>query len=95
MEAPEEFARLCRAEWPRLVGALTLWTGDRGLAEELAKRRSFACASVGSAYDLNQRGHDCHPRSGHHVDLRRHALQNLKRGQIGQQGLAAVALTSL
>jgi len=37
MEAPEELVRLCRAEWPRLVGALSLWTGDRGVAEELAQ----------------------------------------------------------
>jgi RNA polymerase sigma-70 factor (ECF subfamily) len=37
MEAPEDLARLCRAEWPRLVGALSLWTGDRGVAEELAQ----------------------------------------------------------
>ena len=37
MEAPEELTRLCRAEWPRLVGALSLWTGDRATAEELAQ----------------------------------------------------------
>lgn len=35
--APEDFARFCRAEHPRLVGALTLLTGDRMVAEELAQ----------------------------------------------------------
>jgi RNA polymerase sigma-70 factor (ECF subfamily) len=27
----------CRSEWPRLVGSLSLYTGDRFLAEELAQ----------------------------------------------------------
>lgn len=32
-----EQAAFCRREHPRLVGALTLYSGDRGLAEELAQ----------------------------------------------------------
>jgi len=31
------FDDLCRAEHPRLVGALSLYVGDRGVAEELAQ----------------------------------------------------------
>lgn len=34
---PGEAARFCDAEYPHLVGALTLYTGDRYLAEELAQ----------------------------------------------------------
>jgi RNA polymerase sigma-70 factor (ECF subfamily) len=40
-----EFAAFCEAEWPRLVGALYLSTGDRALAEDLAQEtllRAFA-----------------------------------------------------
>ena len=38
MAAPlGEFEDLCRAQYPRLVGALGLQTGDRELAEELAQ----------------------------------------------------------
>jgi RNA polymerase sigma-70 factor (ECF subfamily) len=36
-EPPDDLAELCRAEWPRLVGTLTLLTGDRAVAEELAQ----------------------------------------------------------
>ncbi len=32
-----DFDELCRAEHPRLVGALALYLGDRGVAEELAQ----------------------------------------------------------
>lgn len=32
-----DFDELCRAEHPRLVGALSLYLGDRGIAEELAQ----------------------------------------------------------
>ena len=34
---PELLTRFCREEWPRLVGSLALYTGDRDLAEELAQ----------------------------------------------------------
>jgi RNA polymerase sigma-70 factor (ECF subfamily) len=33
----EDLASVCRREWPRLVGSLSLYTGDRHLAEELAQ----------------------------------------------------------
>jgi RNA polymerase sigma factor (sigma-70 family) len=34
---PQDLVLFCRNEHPRLVGALTLYTGDRALAEELAQ----------------------------------------------------------
>lgn len=37
MGAPVELTELCRVEYPRLVRALTLWCGDRCLAEDLAQ----------------------------------------------------------
>ncbi|MEX2268525.1 MAG: SigE family RNA polymerase sigma factor [Acidimicrobiia bacterium] len=36
-QAPEELTAFCRAEWPRLVGALCLMSGDLELAKELAQ----------------------------------------------------------
>jgi RNA polymerase sigma factor (sigma-70 family) len=35
--APADLTAFCEAEWPRLVGALSLYTGDAALAEELAQ----------------------------------------------------------
>ena len=35
--APIDLTEFCEAEWPRLVGALSLYTGDADLAEELAQ----------------------------------------------------------
>jgi RNA polymerase sigma-70 factor (sigma-E family) len=35
--APADLTEFCRAEWPRLVGAVSLYTGDADLAEELAQ----------------------------------------------------------
>ena len=35
--APNDLEAFCTAEWPRLVGALSLYTGDADLAEELAQ----------------------------------------------------------
>lgn len=37
MGAPVELTELCELEYPRLVRALTLWCGDRCLAEDLAQ----------------------------------------------------------
>lgn len=36
-KAPPSASAFCAREWPRLVGALGLYTGDVGLAEELAQ----------------------------------------------------------
>lgn len=33
----QDFEALCRREYPRLVGALGLYTGNRAVAEELAQ----------------------------------------------------------
>jgi RNA polymerase sigma factor (sigma-70 family) len=33
----DDLAAFCEREWPRLVGALSLYCADRGLAEELAQ----------------------------------------------------------
>jgi DNA-directed RNA polymerase specialized sigma24 family protein len=35
--APTDLTEFCEAEWPRLVGSLSLYTGDADLAEELAQ----------------------------------------------------------
>jgi RNA polymerase sigma factor (sigma-70 family) len=35
--APADLTAFCESEWPRLVGALSLYTGDADLAEELAQ----------------------------------------------------------
>lgn len=43
MPVEEEFAAWCRREHPRLVCALTVWCGDRRLAEELVQE-AFARA---------------------------------------------------
>lgn len=37
MRSEADLDGFCRSEWPRLVGALSLYTGDRFLAEELAQ----------------------------------------------------------
>src|SRR5690349_15095763 len=37
MTEPEDVSAFCRREWPRLVGSLSLFTGDGDLAEELAQ----------------------------------------------------------
>lgn len=37
MAPPEELVLFCRREHPRLVGALTLYCGDRAVAEEIAQ----------------------------------------------------------
>jgi RNA polymerase sigma-70 factor (sigma-E family) len=37
MSAPEDVGEFCRREWPRLVGSLSLFTGDGDLAQELAQ----------------------------------------------------------
>lgn len=40
----ERFAALCRAEHARLVGALSVYLGDRGVAEELAQEALWRAA---------------------------------------------------
>lgn len=35
--APDELLSMCRTEWPRLVGALSLYTGDPSTAEDMAQ----------------------------------------------------------
>jgi RNA polymerase sigma-70 factor (ECF subfamily) len=37
MTEPEDVSAFCRREWPRLVGSLSLFTGDGDLAEDLAQ----------------------------------------------------------
>ena len=37
-----ELADFCRSEWPRLVGSLGLYVGDRALAEDLAQEALVA-----------------------------------------------------
>jgi DNA-directed RNA polymerase specialized sigma24 family protein len=42
-----ELGLLCEAEWPRLVGLLRLYTGDRELAEDLAQETPPASVATG------------------------------------------------
>jgi RNA polymerase sigma-70 factor (sigma-E family) len=37
MTEPDDVGAFCRREWPRLVGSLSLFTGDGDLAEDLAQ----------------------------------------------------------
>jgi RNA polymerase sigma factor (sigma-70 family) len=37
-EAPDDLTRFCETEWSRLVGMLSLYTGDNDLAEDLAQQ---------------------------------------------------------
>jgi RNA polymerase sigma factor (sigma-70 family) len=37
VKEPEDVSAFCRREWPRLVGSLSLFTGDGELAQELAQ----------------------------------------------------------
>lgn len=37
MSEPDDVGAFCRREWPRLVGSLSLFTGDGDLAEDLAQ----------------------------------------------------------
>lgn len=49
VEAPADLAAFCRLEYPRLVGALSLYCGDRDLAEDLAQEALVrACERWGS-----------------------------------------------
>lgn len=43
LATPPEFAHFARQEHPRLVGALTLYCGDPGIAEELAQDTLVRC----------------------------------------------------
>ena len=46
MAVPEELADFCSREYPRLVGTLTLYCGDRDVAQELAQEAlARACLS--------------------------------------------------
>jgi RNA polymerase sigma factor (sigma-70 family) len=52
-----EFAAFCEAEYPRLVGALSLYCGDRTIAEELAQDAlSRACRDWGKVRRLGAPG---------------------------------------
>lgn len=44
-EPPEELTAFCRAEFPRLVGIVGLYLGDRDTAEELAQETLLRAAS--------------------------------------------------
>lgn len=51
----DELARICEREHPRLVGLLTLRTGDRGVAEELAQDALVELCRVWPAVDRPDR----------------------------------------
>jgi len=52
-----DFEAFCAVEWPRLVGALSLYTGDVSLAEELAQEAlERACLRWGSVQQMDRPG---------------------------------------
>jgi RNA polymerase sigma factor (sigma-70 family) len=54
--ADPELAAFCRLEWPRLVGSVTLYTGERDLAEELAQETLIrACQHWGELRQARSR----------------------------------------
>lgn len=57
MSAPEEFVAFCQREHPRLVGALTLYTGDPDVAEEVAQDALLkACERWGAVSAMDRPG---------------------------------------
>jgi RNA polymerase sigma-70 factor (ECF subfamily) len=55
--APADLAEFCRREHPRVVGALSLYCGDRLLAEELAQEAlERACARWGEVSGMTAPG---------------------------------------
>ena len=56
-EEPPELAAFCRAQWPRLVGSLTLQTGNRDLAADLAQETlARVCRDWHKVRDLDAPG---------------------------------------
>lgn len=57
MPAPQDLVTFCAEEHPRLLGSLTLYTGDRALAEEIAQEAlTRVCARWSTVRTLDRPG---------------------------------------
>ncbi len=74
--APTDLIAFCEAEWPRLVGALSLYTGDRDLAQELAQEAvARACRHWSRVREMDA------PRAWLHQVARNLAHSHFRRGR--------------
>ena len=76
--APADLTAFSEAEWPRLVGALSLYTGDADLAEELAQEAvARACRNWRSVRKMDAPGAWLH-RVGRNL-----AHSHFRRARVG------------
>jgi RNA polymerase sigma-70 factor (ECF subfamily) len=84
--APDDLASFCTAEWPRLVGALSLYTGDADLAEELAQEAiARVCANWRRVRKLDA------PGAWLHRVARNLAHSHFRRGRVAARAQARLA----
>ena len=76
--APGDLTEFCEAEWPRLVGSLSLYTGDADLAEELAQEAvARACQHWRSVRKMDA------PSAWLHRVARNLAHSHFRRAKVG------------
>jgi len=84
--APVDLTAFCEAEWPRLVGALSLYTGDADLAEELAQEAvARACRHWRKVRRMDA------PGAWLHRVARNLAHSHFRRARAGQRAQARAA----
>ena len=89
-QPPQELDAFCRREWPRLVGALALYTGDALLAEELAQE-----ALTRAARDWRKVSHmDAAGAWVHRVGLNL-AHSHFRRAQVARRARAKLAAEAI
>jgi RNA polymerase sigma factor (sigma-70 family) len=80
--APPDLTEFCEAQWPRLVGALSLYTGDADLAEELAQETvARVCRHWPRVRRMNE------PAAWAHRVARNLAHSHFRRRQAGERAL--------
>jgi RNA polymerase sigma factor (sigma-70 family) len=90
--APDDLTAFCRREWPRLVGALSLYTGDAALAEELAQEAvARACRQWRSVRRMDAPGAWLHrvARNLAHSHFRHERVVARHAGQLAPAGVTA------
>ena len=81
--APADLTAFCNAEWPKLVGALSLYTGDADLAEELAQEAiAKACTHWRKVKRMDA------PVAWLHVVARNLAHSHFRRVKVGERAQA-------
>jgi RNA polymerase sigma-70 factor (ECF subfamily) len=84
--APVDLTAFCEAEWPRLVGALSLYTGDADLAEELAQEAvARACRHWRRVRKMDA------PGAWLHRVARNLAHSHFRRARVGARAVARAA----